>query len=60
VVENEGEKIVYVPLSGEEFRRQEGSSAVNMAERSPCWKDSKRAKRKLGLASSQDTFVKTK
>jgi multidrug efflux pump subunit AcrA (membrane-fusion protein) len=23
VVENEGEKIVYVPLSGEEFRRQE-------------------------------------
>jgi hypothetical protein len=23
VVENEGEKIVYVPLSGEEFRRRE-------------------------------------
>ena len=41
VVEDEGKKIVYVLLSGEEFQRRE-VKAMNTVRRWPCWRDSKK------------------
>jgi multidrug efflux pump subunit AcrA (membrane-fusion protein) len=57
VVENEGEKIVYVPLSSEEFRRQEVKLGGEYDGKVAVLEGLKAGKRKLGLASSQDTFA---